>query len=420
MNLSSELLSKLNIHDENILSEIESYSNSNSELIALISLEFRRTLLGDRKIYSQDNFRMNKLEELLNNNGIPEEEINEIMSYDEDLKCNPKHYCITVGVLMKELYNEIASRCPLFMKAIGNSFGTSLALICLVSKNTFVNLLKTSKNISAILLKYVRDVVNKKTSSMIYRNYTFHAFMYYLCIILTFKQINFAEAVRVLSVINRITGSGEALSVRFISELLLRGLKSESFFNKLNDKSESGIIIQVIMLCTVIDMIETNYEPDEEYENLQKLSLVKPDVKIICTPIKKRLYVVEKRIEPDVYRIHRVSTADVYDMRRLKDQFVQKICYSLNEVKSYIEKKDMSAEELEEMKNEQKEVLRSIKHEMYRERSNVFTRCFFMSCVIIMIAVMVYAIMQRGSKNHVEKVSVVNVNAPEVVEEVYV
>ena len=420
MNLSAELLSKLNIHDENILSEIESYSNSSSELIALISLEFRRTLLGDRKIYSHDNFRMSKLEELLRNNGIPEEEIDEIMSYDTDLKCNPKHYCITIGVLMKELYNEIASKCPLFMKAIGNSFGTSLALICLVSKNTFVNLLKTSSSISAILLKHVRDTINRNNTSMIHKNYTFHAFMYYLCIILTFKQINFPEAVRVLSVINRITGSGEALSVRFISELLLRGLKSESFFNKLNDKSESGIIIQVIMLCTVIDMIETNYEPDEDYENLQKLSLVKPDVRIVCTPVKKRLYVVEKRVSPDVYRIHRVSTADVYDMRRLKDQFVQKICYSLNEVKNYIEKKDMSADELEEMKNDQKDVLRRIKHEMYRERSNVFTRCFFMSCVIIMIAVMVYAIMQRGASKRIIKESIERVNGSDIPEEVYV
>ena len=395
MSLITELLSKLNITDENIRDELNSYAESNSELIALISLEFKRTLLGDRLIYAHDNYRTDMLERILSKNGIAQEEIRDIIAYEDDVKCNPKHYCITIGVLMKELYNEIASKCPLFMKAIGNSFGTSLALVCIVSKTYFSDILTTSADVSTQLLKHIRDVISSKNNTGIHRNYTFHAFMYYICTLLSFRRINFPEAIRLLAVINRITDNGETISVRFISELLLRGLKSESFFNKLNDKSVSGTLIQVIMLCTIIDMVETNYEPDKEYDNLRNLSLTHEDVRIVCTPVKKHLYVIERKIKPDIYRIHRVRSNDVYDMIRLKDQFVEKIRYNVNDVKSYLDKKDLSANELLERRSEQEELIRNIQHEMYRERTNVFSRCFFMSVIILIVAVIIYVIMNR-------------------------
>ena len=403
MSMINDLLSRLNINTPEVSRELEQYISENHELINIIATEYKRTLLGDRGLYNNDSYRLKFIQEMLIRNGIPENEIDEIMAGEDDdeneeeetedvpVKSDSKSFCILTGVLLKELYDEIVSACPEFIKSIGNSFGSILVVICLTLFQKFDSVLDIEEEIAEQFIKYVRSNVANDGITMVHRNYIVQTYMFYVAICLTYGYINMADAIRMLTVLDKTTGDNEALSNRFVSELVTRSIASEVFRKKLMESGDIGRMYQMVVICSAIDMVESPIAPDTDYKILSTLSLTRNDVVKIATPTRRYLYVIEHRMQKQgsVYRIHRVNAADVFNISSITDQFVEKIVYTLNDVRIWLDKNDMSAEAIRRDRMKDKSLIVQLKTEMYKERNNLFMRNIMLVIIAIVVTTMI-------------------------------
>jgi hypothetical protein len=415
MNLYAELLHKMNINDSAILNEIVDYANGNSELLSLLALEHRRTLMGDRNIYANDNYRSNKLEEALRKNSIPDSEIAEIMAIDRESmedeeedneddneRVDVKQFCLVTGVLLKEIYSEILTKCPLFIAKIGNSFGSTIALASVILRHKYKSLMDIPTDITTEFMKYVRANIVNTGITTVHRNYIFHAYVFYLCMVLGYGYMDMPEILRGLIIIDKITGENECISTRFISELIVRSLLSKPFYDKLIDRSDEGKLLQIVMLCSVIDMIDDNNFDDVD-NCLRKLDLSKNDAILVRIPYKKQVFVVEHMAgKKSVYRIHRVRANDIYLMNTITDQFVEKIVYSLNDAKLYLDQRDKTNDVVEQDRKKDEVLMVSLKRELYRERDNMFMRNVVIVMMLLVIGVIVVFLNRRDVRTKIK------------------